>query len=96
MRRRRPAPRAFGPGPYVLGARVRPDADCDPPAGFPFDFPAVRALPASTHRSRTWSATTAAASRRSSRGSLRFDVEGATTGLEMPERLLPGVLDGAS
>ena len=27
---------------------------------------------------------------------LRFDVEGGTTGLEMPERLLPGVLDGAS
>ena len=33
--------RPFGPGPYVLGARLPPDVDED---GFPFDLPAVRAL----------------------------------------------------
>ncbi len=39
----RPARRPFGPGPYVLRARVRPDAD---DGDFRFEVPAVRALEA--------------------------------------------------
>jgi hypothetical protein len=99
--RRRPDPRAFGPGPHVLGARVRPDADGDPPAGFPFDLPAVRALPDVRLDAPVTFLVGENASGKSTlveghAAALRFDVEGATAGLGMPERFLPGVLDGES
>jgi predicted ATPase len=87
--RRRPDPRPFGPGPYVLGARVRDGA----PGGFPFNLPAVRALGGlpldapvtflvgenGSGKSTLVEALAAA---------LRFDVEGGTTGLEMGGRTI--------